>query len=448
MATILQEPNKNNSAYAHNVWVIGGAATGERYVLTIKPVGYPEITFKQPANPEGVGIFDVSKVLQSFMQPTFNEGTLKAAGTPLAHLSYQVAYNTEAEDGTPGVLGLSTEKNVINAYDNWRVINSDLTPFIPNPDWMVCETESPYVMALYPTTYRFLTNWQGTYVVRADEWKTLSFYNRILDDGPTYPNWGPNYAPFWIKYTFYNGAVITTTQVHSLSADWGMDVRSDCNDKGVVHTADNIIGTIGVGPANLAAAGLLPGSWDRYEIGLYAIDACKTGTISDCEDIGEILDDGWVGDLIYQAAFELDASCEKFEPVTVSFMNQYGVKDYYTFTKRNTRQVATDRTEYTKTLGTWSADTFSIGETDRGRKVFSSTAKTEMTLMSDWLTDAQSLWLKEMFASPSVNIYIDGQWEPCVLTTATYEEKTYARNFLFQHEITLEYANNQKIQRG
>ena len=45
-------------------------------------------------------------------------------------------------------------------------------------------------------------------------------------------------------------------------------------------------------------------------------------------------------------------------------------------------------------------------------------------------------------------IYVDGQWEPAVITTQTYEEKTYARQQLFQHEITVKYANNQKIQRG
>ena len=69
-------------------------------------------------------------------------------------------------------------------------------------------------------------------------------------------------------------------------------------------------------------------------------------------------------------------------------------------------------------------------------------------MQTDWMQDNVSEWLRELYISPSVMAYIDGQWEPVVITTATYNEKTYARDQLFQHEITVKYANNQKIQRG
>ena len=69
-------------------------------------------------------------------------------------------------------------------------------------------------------------------------------------------------------------------------------------------------------------------------------------------------------------------------------------------------------------------------------------------MQSDWMSDEVSEWLQELYQSTNVNIYIDGRWEPCTILTSNYTQKTYARNQLFQHELQVEFANNQKIQRG
>ena len=71
-----------------------------------------------------------------------------------------------------------------------------------------------------------------------------------------------------------------------------------------------------------------------------------------------------------------------------------------------------------------------------------------MSLQTHWLTDEVASWLQELFISSSVNIYVDGQWEPCVITSQQYEQKTYSRNRMFQYDLNVEFANNQKIQRG
>jgi hypothetical protein len=129
-------------------------------------------------------------------------------------------------------------------------------------------------------------------------------------------------------------------------------------------------------------------------------------------------------------------------------VNQYGVKDYFTWDRRNTRTVSTNRNTYTKPVGSWSDTSFTISQHGVGKTVFNSTSTSRMTLSSNWMTDEVSKWLQEAFQSSSVMIYVDEQWEPCVITTANYEQKTYARNRLFQHNIEVEFANNQKIQRG
>lgn len=439
MATLAQQPNKNNSAYVPNVWVLAGLGAADRYVLRVKIGGTVVATFKQPANPSGEGFFDVQRVLQSYLEPYFDENVIKATDTRNAHLSYQVDYGTETGQ-TVTIDGTSAEKYVINAYDNWRVVNSDLSAFIPAPTGILCETNSN-TNARYASEFNFLTNYpEASYTVRSDEFKTLSFYNRIenFNDGT---NWGPNAAPFFVRIT--GGA---NDVVYALSNASGSSVRTDCTDMTTTFTDDNIIATIGVGPANIAS--LMTQPYDDYRVRIYSYNYCSTTTISDCNDAGEIISDGYLGDVIFSADFVIDDTCEKFDPVTVSFINQYGVKDYFTFTKRNTKRVTTQRNEYTRPIGSWSNTSFTIDPHERGRTVFSSSADTEMTLSTDWMSDATSEWLRELYISPSVMIYTDGEWEPVVITTQTYEEKTYAREQLFQHEITVKFANNQKVQRG
>ena len=450
MAILTQQPNTHNSAYVPNVYIVSGAATGERYVLTVNAGGVPIATYKQTLNPAGVGTFDIQRVLQSYLEGAFVEGTERLSNTPGALLTYNVSYSIENADGTPiGQPQEAPTKYVINAYGNWREINADLTNFIPSPVAITCENNN--VNAVATRVYDFLTNYPEPYTVRSNEYKTLSFFNRIgnFNSGP---DWGPNEAPFWVVYTFYDasGAVLPIQGLYPISTFNGLAVRQNCQDLTVTYPSDaELIGTVGVGPANLADNGLeLPDTVASYAINIHTYNNCLNTTIQDCNDFGEILGDGYVGDVIYTATFNIDKECEKFEPITLSFINQYGVKDYYTFNKRNTRQINTQRNNYTKVLGTWNAATYTISETDRGDTVYSSTSKTQMTLSTDWMSDSVSEWMQELYASPSVNIYVDGFWEPVMINTQTYEQKTYARNQLFQHEITVEYANNQKIQRG
>ena len=67
---------------------------------------------------------------------------------------------------------------------------------------------------------------------------------------------------------------------------------------------------------------------------------------------------------------------------------------------------------------------------------------------TNWLTDSESIYLEELFTSSHINIYYQGQWTPAVITSRIYDEKTVAREKLFRYTLEIEYANQQKRQRG
>ena len=444
MATISQQPNLYNGAYLPNVWVLDGLTTEDRYVLNVLVDGATVATIKQPANPEGVGIFDVQKIVQSYLEPGFVEDTTFASDTPGAVMSYQIEYGTETGTAV-NIDGTSTTKFVINSYDNWRVLNQDLTSVLPEPGFITCGNSN--ITPRYASPLNWLTNYPEDYKVRTNEYKTLSFFSTNVNIGP---NWGPNEAPFFVHIEYFNEAGSTLANaVYTLGQTFGSSLRLNCQTMTVNQTNDNRITTIGVGPQNQQDGGITwDANWAYYIVHVHAYNHCMDTTISDCLDFSEILSDGYLGDIIYEATFTIDDSCERFDPVTVSFVNQYGVKDYYDFRKRNTKQVSTTRNNYTKATGSWSSDSFTIDQHGRGKTTFSSASTTSVTLSTDWMEDSVSEWMQELYASPSVQLYINGQWEPCTITTSSYEEKTYARNLLFQHTITVEYSNNQKIQRG
>ena len=444
MASITQYPSIYNSAYVPNVFVVDGIGAADRYVLQVRTAGGIVLAnFKQPANASGVGIFDVQRVLQSYLNSqAFVQETEKVTNTPGALFRYQVFYGTET--GTETLLtNQGITYTVINAYDNWRVINSDLFPFLPTPTPIDCEL-SPDINAVYAETAEYLTNYPGNIPVTLNDWGTLSFFN-IINAGPN--NWVQNEAPFWVRITTTLDGVSRNDVVYSISNDNGLNVRTDCNDPVVVYPSDaQRIGTVGTGPLNIAPLFTL--SYDAYQVRIYSYNTCNTDPIIDCGDYADILDN-YIGDLIFTKSYTLTAAaCGRFEPIQLSFINQYGVTDYFTFNKRNTRQTVTERNNYTEYLGTWSAPIFEINQQGRGTRTFSSNAKTSMTLSSDWMSDNVSEWLQELYQSPAVNIYVDGQWEPCNLMSNTYIQKTNARNKLFQHEVIVQFANNQKIQRG
>ena len=73
---------------------------------------------------------------------------------------------------------------------------------------------------------------------------------------------------------------------------------------------------------------------------------------------------------------------------------------------------------------------------------------TDEMVKPDWMTDEESKWLEELFTSPSANIYINGAWEPVIILSTEYQQMTSARNGMFQHEVTIQFANDKNIQRG
>ena len=295
-----------------------------------------------------------------------------------------------------------------------------------------------------------LTNWNGNkYIMNSTN-------SKMLTDAPTNKQFiGDNdYATLSIltgklsaglsgpdKYLvdFYDndGVLLSTNTILFTSANGGNDTSLDIGLKNSnFHNH-----YIGVGTANMKGAGItIPSTWDTYNVYLKK----SSVVVSD----------------VYQYK-KKGADCKGFETIRLTWLNKFGVWDYYNFTKKNTRATDIKRTEFNRVKGDWNNSTFTKYGYERGRGVLSTMATETMSLNSDWFTnDEEAAWIEQLFISPEV--YILGGYDatdtapanygeyltPVIITNKSYERYTRANDKVAQYEIDIEYSHNKRIQRA
>ena len=468
MATITQQPEEFGLAVGPNVWVLNTLGSANRYVLGVEIGGSIVTTLKQTPNPAGVGIFDINLILQSYLASPFIEQTTKFAQTPGGGIRYRIRYGSET-GSTITWNGYSPYKVVFNGYKDFNDLNwNDAGSYIPFMEEEICPA-----LPGEPTTYsscplaevNFLTSYPesintpgingvpnqkifGSSNNTNNEWATLSFAN--FNQQSWTGNDGRNKTPWAVVIRYYNAANFNyDTRAYALTTANGMNVRANCNSNVAAIPDTYLMGAIGTGTKNLVAANLWPPQTggavpDYYTVELWT-QAC--GTVVDCADDSEIIDN--LGCLIAIHSYTIVDNCSPFEPMRLSFLNEFGGRDYYTFTKRNTYTEDVRRNNYFRDAGSWSSSTFTINSHERGTQTFNSTATANMFVSTDWVNDDISIWLEKLYTSPEVKLYYNGQWIAVNITTSNYQQKTVARdNKVFRHELNLEFSQPQTRQRG
>ena len=146
-----------------------------------------------------------------------------------------------------------------------------------------------------------------------------------------------------------------------------------------------------------------------------------------------------------------------FEAIRLAWLNQWGTWDYYTFNMKSTRSIQTNRTSYTQLGGTWNESTFKISDYKGGKKNFRVNSTEKIKLNTDFVTEAEGVWLEELinsnevyivngFSSDVSNTITNKYIDPVVLTTSSYVKKTIANDKLMQYTIEIEKSKMKRTQ--
>jgi|TARA_R110002012_G_scaffold7540_3_gene35185 hypothetical protein len=147
-----------------------------------------------------------------------------------------------------------------------------------------------------------------------------------------------------------------------------------------------------------------------------------------------------------------------YEMIRLAWLNQWGAWDYYTFTMKSIKSVSSRRIPYQQQAGTWNESRFKISGYKGGKKNFRVNTTEKIRINTDFVTEAEGVWLEELVNSPEVYIInkyqadissekITNKYvEPVILTTSDYVRKTIANDKLMQYTFEIEKSKMQRTQ--
>lgn len=146
--------------------------------------------------------------------------------------------------------------------------------------------------------------------------------------------------------------------------------------------------------------------------------------------------------------FYIDEDC-KYNPVHVYWLNQMGGWDSYSFIKKNERSIDVEKKRYKTYLGNYNtADVttpFDTKNYSRSLNEREPITKTFINLTSDWITESEYKWMKDLFYSKSVWMVddnVDGfNILPVVVEDTSYLMKRERNSKKYNQTLRLQLAN-------
>ena len=146
-----------------------------------------------------------------------------------------------------------------------------------------------------------------------------------------------------------------------------------------------------------------------------------------------------------------------YEPIRLTWLNQWGVWDYYTFKMKSTKTISTKGSTYQQLEGTWNESIYSPSGYRGGKKAFRVNATEKITMNTDFVNEAEATWFEELINSPEVYILDGFQDDPTTpllstyvtpvrLTTSSFTKKTVANDKLMQYEFEVEKSKTLRTQ--
>jgi hypothetical protein len=146
------------------------------------------------------------------------------------------------------------------------------------------------------------------------------------------------------------------------------------------------------------------------------------------------------------AVFKADDEC-RFDKIRLAWTNSRGGWDYFNFTKRSEDSYSVERKRYRKVVGNYATadagEAFGFNTYDRGLTERSPFVEKMMRIRTDFLTEGQFEYLKNLIYSESVYmINIDGSATPVLIDSNNY---TAIRTRSFRKtdlELTIKFSND------
>lgn len=458
-------PSDFNLSFGKNIFSledVGGATDQVKFGLNIfsgTSTGDTQVaTLRQFENPAGTAHFDLQNILKNYTTPNPNlqsitgitDGsyeTFRFIGTCGHEISgtFEVDRTLTGDTGSYCVLGGRKQFDDLDWSEGYDNHVSRMSEILGCPAGI--------------TAYKALTDWTGdftsTYDSDTPSWaqgqkiftqkistdreagRTLSFINRIIPSGSsTLADKRKTIKA--IRITIMSGTTqLDDFYIENITSNGG---GPNAHISGTTFdTYPNDIVTVQCGQNMYTASTVNATHWF---VGTFTVND------SGCPDSSLPYFSQPVNN-VYR--FDVDeGECNDFDFVEVSWLNSYGVRDYFDFRKRKDYNISIDRNTYEQLDGTWSSADYEINSYDRGEKTFSQSIQERYTINTGYLSDLEAEFLKNLYLSPDVKVRFEGESEyySVTLEDSQWTEQTKRKNKLFQNTVTFRLAHKINSQRG
>ncbi len=466
--SVLQSDNRSEDGFQH-IFDVRNSNTNAR-------VGQ----VKFPANLDGFGVFDASRLLESQVSADIEPSLTGITVSSNSFFQYDIQYGEEFEytfdwsdyyqagtiySGTPYsayggsvVLSSFTEDHYFEAGDSLKIIGTGSTSSgytgvhtvsaVPDNRAVILDfgfiTAGPTEggTAIYSdfskTQFTGLTSTTGNYIVNAG----LS-HNDFRGYDPDTVNLS----------TGTTGEFITT-----VPTDWEFDV--DSRGYALAFTTasttfSSVRYILSDGTQHILSNGSPTSNTFIVPIGPWNINNSTLGEIitSDITSYSAYTEEDTISARTSNILeFQVNQDCirTQYTPYQLIFMDRKGSFIGFTFKLAASKNVNIKKDEYKKITGSYdsSSNQWNYNSYDRGRTINNIEVTESITINSDYITEANAAYLEELFSSPEVyHIDSDGDWQPIIITNTTYQHKFRNVEKLINHTLTFEYAYRNTVQR-
>ena len=407
-------------------------------------------TFKTTPNNTGVGMYDFRPILESFVSPDnlaalgseYKGAATTAIKTHPLHLVdkyslndnvvryLKIRFTIEGSSTATGTVAPivgseddSVQYTLINGYLKYTdVINRDATGnFGFNTGIFQLDAVA---------SGRFLTNAPTTQYANINDYGTLSFMATPVTGSVSTST--VDYLKI-ILYDESGSQLGTDIEIENVDGNGGNTTWDSATKNQLLH--------LGCFPANLK-------NWSTVflanmtDLSYYTIQAFTSVN------------------LVMSELITININCptlKGYEPIRLTWLNQWGVWDYYTFKMKSTKMISTKGSTYQQLEGTWNESIYLPNGYKGGKKAFRVNAMEKISMNTDFVNESESEWFEELINSPEVYILEGFQVDatlsspntyvtPARLTTSSYTRKTVANDKLMQYTFEVEKSKTLRTQ--
>jgi hypothetical protein len=144
---------------------------------------------------------------------------------------------------------------------------------------------------------------------------------------------------------------------------------------------------------------------------------------------------------------DIKDECTKYANNDVYFLNRYGAIESFRFNRVRKDNFTIQRKTYKQTQYQLSGSSYSYETSARSTSNYNTEIMQKITLNSNWITEEESVWLKELVASPSIWLLDDGVLKAINITNTDYSVKTLLNDKVFNLTIECDLSFVDKVQR-